>query len=103
MAVPYQPLADYLTAQPPATTAVTLTLAEVAQIVGQPLPAGASARGWWSNQLASAQARAWLAVGWRTQWQPRQLPMQIVFVRALHPAPSRYPASDERDSGGRSC
>ena len=103
MPVRYQPLAAFLIAQPPEADSVTLTLAEVAQIVGQPLPAGASARGWWSNQLASAQARAWLAAGWRTVWQPRQFPVQIVFVRALHPAPSRYPASDERDSGGRSC
>ena len=77
----YQPLAAFLAAQPPATATVRLTLAEIAQIVGRPLPAGARTRAWWANQPASAQARAWLPAGWRTQWQPRQLPMEIVFVR----------------------
>jgi len=82
----YQPLADFLAAQPPETDSVMLTLAEVAQIVGQPLPPGASTRGWWGNQPASAQARAWLAAGWRTVWQPRQFPVRIIFVRVPHPA-----------------
>jgi len=84
MPVLFQPLAAFLTAQPPATTAVTLTLAELAQLLGRPLPASASTRTWWGTRPSSAQARAWLAAGWRAQPQTRQLPVQIVFVRAPH-------------------
>jgi len=77
----YQPLAEYLAALPPETAAVTLTLAEIAQIVGHPLPVGASTHAWWGNHPASARARAWLAAGWRTRPQVRQIPGQIIFVR----------------------
>ena len=83
MAVPYQPLADFLAAQPPETAAVTLTLAEIAQLLGRPVPASAHTRAWWGNHPSSRRAPAWLAVGWRTQPpQSRQLPVRITFVRA---------------------
>ena len=83
----YQPLADFLAAQPPETDSVTLTLAELAQILGQPLPPSASTRAWWGNHPSSRRAPAWLAVGWRTQPpRARQLPVRITFVRAACPA-----------------
>src|SRR5215207_3558293 len=82
MALPYQPLADFLAAQPPETVTVTLTLAELAQLLGRPVPPSASTRAWWGNHPSSRRAPAWLAVGWRTQPpRLRQLPMRITFTR----------------------
>jgi hypothetical protein len=67
MPISYQPLADFLAAQPPATATVTLTIAEVEALVGTPLPVSAWARTWWSTarQGRTAGERPWVAVGWR--------------------------------------
>ena len=61
----YQLLADYLAVQD--RDEITLTLAEIEQIVGIPLPPLASTRRFWAN---SARGRghpvyAWQSVGWR--------------------------------------
>ncbi len=42
----YQPLADYLAAQPPETVRITLTLPEVEAVVGSALPASAWTQMW---------------------------------------------------------
>ena len=46
----YRPLADYLAAQPAATTTVTLTLAEIEALLGKRLPLSARSHGWWRRQ-----------------------------------------------------
>ena len=65
MASLYQRLADYLTAQPPETTTVTLTFREVGALLGQPLPASAWGRGWWMSRARTTPTRAWPTPGWR--------------------------------------
>lgn len=65
----YQPLGDYLTAQPPEAGAVTLTLPEIEALIGAALPRTARSAKFWLNAPrragASAQARAWHEAGWR--------------------------------------
>ncbi len=84
----YQPLAAFLAAQPPETIAVTLTLTEVAALVGEPLPLKAHHSDWWGNDPARHPARTWLSIGWRvTRAQVRQTPSAITFTR-VSPAAS---------------
>jgi DNA-binding transcriptional regulator YiaG len=56
----YQPLLDYLRQSD--RQEVTLTFAEIEQIMGEPLPASARSRkAWWSNRKQGGlQARSWL-------------------------------------------
>ena len=78
----YTPLGDYLTNQPSETTTVMLTLAEVEQVLGRVLPAGAWARGWWQVVQDQGRPRPWVAVGWRVaQVLMRQAPPTITFTR----------------------
>ena len=64
MASRYQPLGDYLAALPPETTRITLTLAEMEAILGDPLPRHASTAVWWSNTARLQRARAWMGARW---------------------------------------
>ncbi len=78
----YQPLADFLAAQPPETETVTLTLRAIEALVGQALPLSAHRREWSGNNPARHPARTWLGVGWRvTHAQVRQPPSAITFAR----------------------
>jgi hypothetical protein len=65
----YQPLTAYLAGQPPEAARITLTLPEVAAIVGAPLPPSARSRAFWTNAQqtwgGTVQARAWRRAGWR--------------------------------------
>ena len=89
MPSPYQPLADYLAAQPPETVSITLTLAEVAAVVGTPLPAAVWTRTWWSNfPRRPAATRPWAAAGWWVQdTDMRSATPTVTFVR-VHPGGS---------------
>ena len=78
----YQPLADYLAAQPAAVGAVALTVAEVAAIVGAALPLGAWTRGWWKD-TTDVRAGAWRRAGWRVEAvRLRTDPPTVTFTRA---------------------
>ena len=65
----YEPLRRYLAGLPPALDTVTLSVAEIAAIVGAPLPTGARTPRFWANARRpwdmSVQARAWQGAGWR--------------------------------------
>ena len=77
----YDPLQRYLATLPAAE--VTLTLGEVAAIVGAPLPRTARTRVWWANTSKTGQGRAWLSAGWRAaRPQLRGEPPAGTFVRA---------------------
>jgi hypothetical protein len=65
MASPYQPLADYLAAQPAETAMVMLTFRELRVLLGQPLPASAWGRSWWRTRARTTPTRAWPTLGWR--------------------------------------
>jgi hypothetical protein len=80
MASLYQPLADFLAAQP--GTAVVLTLAEIEALLGAPLPPAAQEAAWWADAAEAEQARAWLGVGWRVrmmEWRKKR--WAIIFER----------------------
>ena len=69
MAGKYQPLTDFLQAQP--GEVVTLTFEHLEQVLGESLPASARQHAaWWANEIGDTrhvQARAWLAAGWRVE------------------------------------
>jgi hypothetical protein len=69
----YQPLADWLAAQP--GPCVTLSFADMAQLLGAPLPGTARSEvGWWTpdgpdswwarGEHGAIHARLWHAAGW---------------------------------------
>ncbi len=58
----YDPLAVYLAGL--SEDRVTLTLAEIEQILGQALPRTAGTRHWWVNTAQMRQAQARLSAGW---------------------------------------
>ena len=79
----YQPLADWLAAQP--DTEVLLTFAQVEQILGTPLPASARAgTAWWTHGAPSfPQVEAWHRVGWHVVEVNRR--RGLVLYRRLPP------------------
>jgi hypothetical protein len=59
----YDPLADYLASRPASQSAVTMSFAQVADLVGG-LPRSAyEYREWWAND-SKVEARAWRSAGW---------------------------------------
>ena len=85
----YRPLTAYLTAHP--ANEVTLTFAELASLLGAPLPDAAWQRAWWAN-TDSVQGRAWLTAGWAVRWVRRQSDAAAVtFVRRWPARPKRMP------------
>lgn len=65
----YQPLADYLRAQPASRDEVSLTLERIEAIIRTILPASARKhRAWWANHRGShVQADAWLSEGFEAE------------------------------------
>ena len=67
----YQPLQQYLASQQAGITEVTLTFAEIEQILQASLPPSAHKYAcWWANPRTKRQhphAQSWLAVGWRVR------------------------------------
>jgi hypothetical protein len=93
----YQPLGDWLSTQP--GEQVTLTFAEVQQILGQPLPATArTSNAWWlhAERYRTAAARVWHAAGWRLLEVNRQR-ATVTYVRNPAAAFHLFAASDARE------
>jgi hypothetical protein len=84
----YVPLTAFLRDQPPEVERVTLTFAEVEDLIGEPLPRTAytQRRSWWTNGRTAYRARIWLSVGWRVAalpWAPDgPSHWGVTFVRA---------------------
>ena len=74
----YEPLRHYLRGTTRDT--VTLSFAEIAAILGMPLPGAAPAWSWWTKPTSPMRARTWLAVGWRVQYVDTYREM-VTFVR----------------------
>jgi hypothetical protein len=77
----YVPLTAYLAARP--VDEVTLTLAEVEQIIGAPLPVSARQRNYWTNSRQGLfRVRPWLAAGWRVvRTELHREPPAVTFAR----------------------
>jgi hypothetical protein len=65
----YVLLAAHLAAQPPEMVSVTLTLAEIEAILGEPLPRGAVTRQWWYN----TRNKGLMPVSMTARWQVAQV------------------------------
>ena len=83
----YAPWRAYLMGLSPEVAEVTLSFAELAALLGEPLPGGAWSRQFWANTRAPAgatsQAGAWRSAGWRVRWVRRQgEAAAVTFVRA---------------------
>jgi hypothetical protein len=78
----YAPLAAFLTELPPETMTVTVTLAEIEQLIGRPLPRAAATRTWWQLRHDRERLRPWVVAGWRVAHTAmRTVPPTVTFVR----------------------
>ncbi len=77
----YTSLLAFLREQPAERTTVTLTLAELATLAGQPMPAGALTRTYWWSSRAGAMRFRLGAIGWRVGEARRRGAASITFVR----------------------
>ena len=76
----YQPLADYLVAQP--ADEVRLSFAQIEVIVGAPLPTTAYIRNWWWSKGAKRFAdQPWRAAGWEATLTRRADGWRVTFRR----------------------
>lgn len=60
----YIRLAAFLAAVPEDRDRVEMSVAEIEDVVGRPLPRGARFPSWWRNDAGRMHSRAWLAAGW---------------------------------------
>ena len=78
----YAPLTAYLAARP--VDEVTLTLAEIEQIIGAPLPVSARQPNYWVNSRRGLfGVRPWVQAGWRmARTDLRRAEPAVTFARA---------------------
>ncbi len=58
-----------------------LSLLEIEELVGEPLPSDARYPSWWRNDERRMHARAWLTAGWQIEEAPA-IDDRIMFVRS---------------------
>lgn len=75
----YIRLAAFLAAQDRDVDRIVMSVAEIEEIVGAALPAGARFPSWWRNDEHRVHSRAWLSAGWRVEMRG---PGQVEFIRA---------------------
>ncbi len=76
----FDPLLAFLAEQPPETTSVVLTFAQVAALVGGELPVNARTRHYWWGHTSGTRGPRLAAIGWRVT-HVRGRPPTITFVR----------------------
>jgi hypothetical protein len=76
----YIRLAAYLASQPPSVVEITMTLAEIEDLVGETLPGNARFPSWWRNDHHRMHSRAWLTAGWEVG-EMNAKDSSVVFVR----------------------
>lgn len=76
----YIRLAAYLAGQPASVDRMTLTLAEIENVVGAKLPGNSRFPSWWRNNERKMHSRAWLAAGWEVE-KMRAQESEVVFLR----------------------
>jgi hypothetical protein len=63
----YIRLAVFLAEQPPDVNEVSMSLSEIEEVVGAPLPSNARFPSWWRNDEHRMHSRAWLTAGWKVR------------------------------------
>jgi hypothetical protein len=76
----YIRLAAFLAGQPGSVDRIEMTVGEVADVVGEPLPDHARFPSWWRNDGRRMHARAWLTAGWEVENMMAE-EERVVFVR----------------------
>lgn len=61
----YIRLAAFFAGQPLDVARISLSVAEIEGLVGQPLPGNARFPSWWRNDEHKMHSRAWLTAGWQ--------------------------------------
>jgi hypothetical protein len=80
----YIRLAAYLAGQPPEEDRLEMSLGEIEDLVGRPLPATARFPSWWRNDERRTHSRAWMIAGWEvTDVQLER--ERVVFTRRSEP------------------
>ncbi|HEY7876401.1 MAG TPA: hypothetical protein VIG64_14895 [Actinomycetota bacterium] len=80
----YIRLAAFLASRAPNVVELTMTLQEVEDLVGEPLPANARFPSWWRNDYHRMHSRAWLTAGWEVG-EMNGKDGTVVFVRGEAP------------------
>ena len=60
----YIRLAAFLAGQPSSVDRLELSLGEIEEVIGEPLPPNARFPSWWRNDDRRMHSRAWLLAGW---------------------------------------
>jgi hypothetical protein len=78
----YLPLDEWFRKQPKSAKQLELTLPQVAEILGKPLPASSAKPSWWTNVLPKIQSHrtSWLNHGWLVS-EYDQKAKRVKFVR----------------------
>lgn len=77
----YIRLAAFLAGQPADVSSITLSLTEIEEMLGRPLPDNARFPSWWRNDQKKMHSRAWLTAGWAVESTDPSC-STINFVRA---------------------
>ena len=81
---------------------VTLTFAEIGQIVGTPLPPSARPSSFWSTTMQSLVARPWTRAGWRVlHTDLRGDPPAVTFARVRSDSTAEHRRDPASRPGGK--
>jgi hypothetical protein len=80
----YIRLAAYFAGRPADVSEVRLTISEIEDLIGQPLPTNARFPSWWRNDEHKMHSRAWLTAGWQVDHMNVD-GAEIVFTRGESP------------------
>ena len=80
----YIRLAAYFAGLPGDEAQVRLTISEIEEMVGQPLPTNARFPSWWRNDEHKMHSRAWLTAGWQVDHMDVDT-AEVVFTRGTPP------------------
>ena len=77
-------MAAFFAGLPGDETEVRLSISEVEELVGQPLPTNARFPSWWRNDEHKMHSRAWLTAGWQVDHMDVDS-AEVVFTRGTPP------------------
>jgi hypothetical protein len=80
----YIRLAAFFAGLPGDETEVRLSISEIEELVGQPLPTNARFPSWWRNDEHKMHSRAWLTAGWQVDHMDVDT-AEVVFTRGTPP------------------